>query len=53
MATLAQRRRALQAADELLNELGIDQEQPVQVFGIIDEVVSKRPGGAETDKKAA
>jgi Zn-dependent peptidase ImmA (M78 family)/predicted secreted protein len=38
MATLAQRRRALQAADELLNELGIDQEQPVDVFGIIDDL---------------
>lgn len=38
MATLAQRRRALQAADELLNDLGIDQEQPVDVFGIIDDL---------------
>lgn len=38
MATLAQRRRALQAADELLNDLAIDQEQPVDVFAIIDDL---------------
>src|SRR6266536_40945 len=38
MATLAQRRRALQAADELLNDRGIDQEQPVDVFGIIADL---------------
>lgn len=38
MASLAQRRYALQAADELLNDLEIDQEQPVDVFDIIDRL---------------
>src|SRR3954453_6948898 len=39
MASLARRRHALQAADELLNDLDIDQEEPIDVFDIID-----RPG---------
>lgn len=38
MASLAQRRHALQAADELLNDLDIDQTEPVDVFGIIDRL---------------
>lgn len=36
MASLAQRRRALQAADELLNDLDVDQEEPLDVFDVID-----------------
>ena len=38
MASLAQRRRALQAADELHNDLGLDQEIPVDVFEIVDQL---------------
>ena len=38
MASLARRRYALQAADELLNDLDIDQEEPVDVFDIIDRL---------------
>lgn len=38
MASLAQRRYALQAADELLNDLGINQEEPVEVFDLIDQL---------------
>lgn len=38
MVSLAQRRRALQAADDLLNELGLDQARPVDVFGIVDDL---------------
>ena len=38
MASLARRRHALQAADELLNDLDIDQDEPVDVFDIIDRL---------------
>lgn len=38
MASLAHRRRALQAADDLQNELGLDQEQPINVFDVVDEL---------------
>lgn len=38
MASLAQRRRALQAADDLHNNLGLDQEMPVDVFDIVDRL---------------
>lgn len=38
MASLAQRRYALQAADELLNDLGINQEEPVDVFDVVDQL---------------
>lgn len=38
MASLAQRRHALQAADELLNDLDIDQEEPVDVFDIVNRL---------------
>ena len=38
MASIAQRRHALQAADDLLTELDIDQEAPVDVFDIIDRL---------------
>lgn len=38
MASIAQRRHALQAADELLNDLDIDQEEAVDVFGIVDRL---------------
>lgn len=38
MASLTRRRHALQAADELLNSLDIDQEEPVDVFDIIDRL---------------
>jgi len=38
MATLGQRRSALQAADDLLNDLEIDQESPVDVFDIVDRL---------------
>lgn len=38
MATTAQRRRALQAADQLLTELAVDQESPVDVFGMISQL---------------
>ncbi|TDW24157.1 ImmA/IrrE family metallo-endopeptidase [Kribbella kalugense] len=38
MATTAQRRHALQAAGGLLDELGINQEDPVDVFDIIDQL---------------
>lgn len=37
MPTRAQQRRALQAADELLNDLGVDQENPVDVFELLDQ----------------
>lgn len=36
--SVAQRRRSLQAAADLLNELGIDDEQPVDVFGAIADL---------------
>jgi Zn-dependent peptidase ImmA (M78 family) len=35
---VARRRRALQSAADLLNELGIDDEQPVDVFGAIADL---------------
>jgi Zn-dependent peptidase ImmA (M78 family) len=38
MPSLSQQRRALQAADELLNDLGIDQEDPIDVFSIIQQL---------------
>lgn len=38
MASRAQRRHALQAADDLLNDLGIEQEEPVDVFDIVDRL---------------
>jgi len=38
MASIAQRRRALQAADQLLSEFGVDQESPIDVFEIIDRL---------------
>lgn len=38
MASLAQRRRALQAADALLNDLDVDQEEPLDVFEMIDRL---------------
>lgn len=38
MASIAERRRALQAADQLLSDFGVDQESPIDVFGIIDEL---------------
>lgn len=38
MTSLAQRRHALQAADELLNDMHINQEEPVDVFDIIDRL---------------
>lgn len=38
MASIAQRRRALQAADELLNDLGVDQESPIDVFDVVGEL---------------
>lgn len=38
MASLAQRRYALQAADELLNDLGINQEEPVDVFDLVNQL---------------
>ncbi|MCG7321351.1 ImmA/IrrE family metallo-endopeptidase [Arsenicicoccus bolidensis] len=37
MPTRAQQRRALQAADELLNDLDVDQESPVDVFDLLDQ----------------
>jgi predicted secreted protein len=38
VASIAQRRRALQAADQLLSEFGVDQESPIDVFDIIDRL---------------
>ncbi len=38
MASIAQRRRALQAADQLLNDLGVDQESLIDVFDIVDQL---------------
>lgn len=38
MASLARRRHALQAADELLNDLDINQDEPIDVFDIIDRL---------------
>jgi hypothetical protein len=38
MASIAERRRALQAADQLLRDFDVDQESPIDVFGIIDEL---------------
>lgn len=38
MAGITQRRRALQAADNLLNELDIDQESPIDVFDIVSQL---------------
>ena len=35
---LARRRRALQAAAELLDQLGADQERPIDVFGAIEQL---------------
>src|SRR6266568_889706 len=37
-SSLARRRRALQAAAELLDELGADQEQSIDVFGAIEQL---------------
>lgn len=38
MTSIAQRRRALQAADELLNGLDVDQESQIDVFGIVNQL---------------
>src|ERR1700710_900830 len=38
MASLARRRHALQAADELLNDRDINQDEPVDVFDISDRL---------------
>lgn len=38
MASLARQRHALQAADELLNDMHIDQEEPIDVFDIVDRL---------------
>ncbi|MCT1548982.1 ImmA/IrrE family metallo-endopeptidase [Brevibacterium casei] len=38
MASIAQRRNALQAADDLLNDLEIDQAEAVDVFDIVDRL---------------
>lgn len=38
MASIAQRRNALQAADDLLNDLEIDQAETVDVFEIVDRL---------------
>jgi Zn-dependent peptidase ImmA (M78 family) len=38
MASIAQRRRALQAADELLNDLGVDQESPINIFDVVGQL---------------
>lgn len=38
MTSIAQRRRALQAADELLNGLDVDQESPIDIFGIVNQL---------------
>lgn len=35
---MARRRHALQVADDLLNDLAIDQEEPIDVFDIIDRL---------------
>lgn len=38
MVTRSQARHALQEADSLLEDLGVDQEAPVDVFSIVDEL---------------
>ncbi|WP_396911349.1 ImmA/IrrE family metallo-endopeptidase [Mycolicibacterium sp.] len=38
MLTRAQLRHALQEADSLLEELGVDQESPIDVFDIVDQL---------------